>query len=116
MANNIDEYLGPGDPQIYAFAEWLDHLDEFVCQPETCSTIFSSSHIAKIANLHGQFSNHNSKPEIQHCFVQSAPQIIKTIQDWSRIPHMSFVRIEIRRPMPGASRIEMSTQTCATPV
>ena len=30
--------------------------------------------------------------------------------------HVSFVCIELRGPMPGASWIEMSTQTSATPV
>ena len=95
--------------------ERLEHLDQSVGQPETCSTVFSSSHIAKIANLEGQFSIVilclfiNSKPKIWQLFqLKVHPQF--------NITHMSFVFIKLRGPMPGASWIEMSTQTSATPV
>ena len=94
--------------------ERLEHLDQSVGQPETCSTVFSSSHIAKIANLNGQLSM-----VILRLFINSKPNSWQLFQlkvhPQFNITHMSFVFIKLRGPMPGASWIEMSTQTSATP-
>ena len=93
------------------------HFDQSVRQPEICSIVFSSSHIAKIANLNGQLSIVilrlfiNSKPNSWQLFqLKVHPQI------QFNIAHMSFIFIKLRGPMPSASWIEMSTQTSATPV